>query len=336
MGKQVWLRFAKIAGEPRLQMGGPAVTGENSTRGDLMVVPAAYAGEGQGAGPLFVTERAGLFEAQGLDVRIRLLDGAKRVVRGMLNGEVMFGNLAAPALVDAFLNRADVVFITGGINQQFLCGRPGLTTVAELAGGRISVGEPGQLGDLLTRFLVGRLEMEGIAGIQIVYGDGGRERVQGLIDGKLDAAPISPPVAMEARRAGCRFLVDFADYGLNFTLGGIATTRRTIRQQPDLVRRFVRGYVAGMHRYKTDRPLVLEVQQEYSGFRDQTIAEETYDATEPGFPRAPYPLTSGLQIVLDTMARTDPRAARADARAIVHDTFVRELDESGYIAALYG
>jgi NitT/TauT family transport system substrate-binding protein len=311
------------------------VTGTTADRGDLVHVPSAYAGEGQGAGPLFVTQRAGLFAAEGLDVRIELLEGAKRVVRGLLAGDVVFGNLAAPALVEAALDGAELAYLTGGINQQFLVGRPGLSSVSELAGGRISVGEAGQLGDLLMKFLVARLEERGIKGVQLVYGDGGRGRLTALLEGRADAAPISPPVAMEARRAGCRFLVDFADYGLNFTLGGIATTRSTIEKRRDLVQRFIRAYVAGMHRYKTDRALVMEVQQEYSGFRDQAVAEETYAITEPGFPRAPYPVTTGLQIILDTLAPTDPRAARADVRSMVDDSFVRELDDSGYVALLY-
>jgi ABC-type nitrate/sulfonate/bicarbonate transport system substrate-binding protein len=303
---------------------------------ELTHVPAAYAGEGQGAGPLFVTQRAGLFEPEGLDVEIRLLDGAKRCVRGLLDGEVLFANLAAPALVEAALGGAGVVFITGGINQQFLVGRPGINTVQELAGGRIGPGEPGQLGDLLIRFLVPKLEEQGIPGVQIVYGSGSQQRIGALLDGSIDAAALSPPTAMQARRQGCRFLVDFADYGLNFTLGGLATTRELIRTQPDLVRRFVRAYVAGMHRYKTDRELVMEVQQDYSGFRDRAVAEETYDATEPGFPRAPYPVTTGLQIVLDTLATTDSRARGFAAASLVDDSFVRELDDSGYIARLYG
>lgn len=302
----------------------------------LIPAPTAYAGEGQGAGPVFVTQRAGLFAAEGLDVQIALLDGAKRVVRGLVDGDILFGNLAAPAVVTASLDGADVVYVTGGINQQFLVGRPGLTSVRELAGGgRISAGERGQLGALLTDFLHTRLEVQGIKGVEIVYGAGGRGRIDALLEGRVDAAPLSPPTAIEARRRGCRFLVDFADYGLNFTLGGVATTRRLIGERRDLVQKFVRGYVGGMHRYKTDRRMVTAIQQEYSGFDDQSVAEETYDITEPGFPRAPYPVTSGLQIILDTMAPTDPRAARADPRSMIDDSFVRELDESGYIASLY-
>lgn len=295
-----------------------------------------YAGEGQGAGPVFVTQRAGLFEEAGLDVEIRLLGGARGVVRGLLSGEIAFGNLAAPALVHAALDGADLVYLTGGINQQFLVGRPGVSGLEELRDGRISVGEPGQLGELLTLFLISQMEAHGIGGLTPVYGDDSRDRVTGLLEGRFDAAPISPPVAVEARRQGCPFLLDFAEYGLNFTLGGVATTSERINQDPDLVRKFVRAYVAGMHRYKTDRALVQQIQAEYSRLTDPTVAEETYDLTEAGFPRAPYPVTSGLRIVLDVLARNDPRAAQFDVSNLVDDRFVRELDQRGFIAGLYG
>jgi NitT/TauT family transport system substrate-binding protein len=301
----------------------------------LTVVPVAYAGEGQGAGPVFVTQRAGFFADEGLDVQIKLLDGAKRVVRGLLDGEVVFANLAAPAVVYACLDGAPLVYLTLGINQQFVVGAPGITSVKELAGKRISVGEEGQLGAVLGLFIQPRLEALGAPGVQILFGDSNRVRSEGLLEGKFEGSILSPPLAVEAKQAGCHFLVDFADYGLNFTLGGVATTRRVIEEQPDLVRKFVRAYVRGMHRYKTDKPMVMEIQQEYSGFQNQKVAEETYDITEPGFPRAPYPVTSGLQTVLDTLARTDPRALRADPREMVNDTFLRELDSSGYIDSLY-
>ncbi|MEK6600793.1 MAG: hypothetical protein AABZ09_02835, partial [Candidatus Binatota bacterium] len=89
-------------------------------------IAAGYATIGQGAGPMIVTAQARLFAKHGLEVETRLMSGAKGVVRGLMNGEMQFGNLAAPALLRAdLLGEADLVFLTGGINQQFLMGRPG-------------------------------------------------------------------------------------------------------------------------------------------------------------------------------------------------------------------
>ncbi|MGH7774602.1 MAG: hypothetical protein ACREQA_20450, partial [Candidatus Binatia bacterium] len=94
---------------------------------DAYSIVAGYATIGQGAGPMIVTERAGLFAKHGLQVKSRLMHGARGVVRGLMDGEIQFGNLAAPALLRAVLvEGADLAFLTGGINQQFLMGRPGI------------------------------------------------------------------------------------------------------------------------------------------------------------------------------------------------------------------
>ena len=46
-------------------------------------------------------------------------------------------------------------------------------------------------------------------------------------------------------------------------------------------------------------------------------------------------MTSGLEILLHTMAIEDPRAATANAADLIDDRFVRELDTSGLIERLY-
>jgi ABC-type nitrate/sulfonate/bicarbonate transport system substrate-binding protein len=96
---------------------------------DAIRANAGFATIGQGAGPMMVTWKSRLFDKYGLEVaRPRLMGGAKGVVRGLMSDEIQFGNLAAPAPLRADLKgEADLVFLTGGINQQFIMGRPGLT-----------------------------------------------------------------------------------------------------------------------------------------------------------------------------------------------------------------
>jgi hypothetical protein len=89
-----------------------------------------------------------------------------------------------------------------------------------------------------------------------------------------------------------------------------------------------------MHRYRTDRAFTASVQAEYSGIADRTVAEETYDLTQPGMPRVPYPIVASLQTLLDFMAKELPEAKNADAKKFVDDRFVRELEENGFVASL--
>ncbi|MGH7766737.1 MAG: hypothetical protein ACREQP_04730, partial [Candidatus Binatia bacterium] len=102
----------------------------------------------------------------------------------------------------------------------------------------------------------------------------------------------------------------------------------TILDDPETARKFVRAYVEGMRRYRTDREFTVRVQQEYSGIADRRIAEETYDLTQPGMPEIPYPVPSALQTALKVMAKDLPAAAKADPQRFIDDRFIRELANS--------
>lgn len=303
----------------------------------LTPIVAGYATPAQGAGPMMVTLKAGLFEKRGLHVEARAMGSARGVMQGLMAGELQFGNLAAPSLLRSCLTEgADVVYLALGINQQFLVSRPGLTEREALAGARVGFVGDGALGDILTLFLQEQLAREGIAGIRLVQNSNPEEgRVAVLFDGTCDAVVLTPPTAIKARRMGCHFLVDFAEYGLNYALGGIGARRSYVEAHEDVARRFVAAYVEGLHRYRTDPDFTISVQQEFSGLDDRSLAEETYQVTMPGMPQAPYPITAGLARALQVMAADLPAAARADPGQFVDERFVRELDESGFIARLY-
>ena len=302
---------------------------------DLIKINAGFATIGQGAGPMMVTWKAGLFQKHGLDIdRPRIMGGAKGVVRGLMSSEIQFGNMAAPAPLRANLkSEADIVFLTGGINQQFIMGRPGINSREELAGKRIGFVGDGGLNDALVRFIIEKLAAAGTKGLREEPIAGGSD-IQALLSGQCDAVVITPPESIEAQRKGCKVLVDFAEYGLNYALGGIAARRDYVERNPEITRKFIKAYVEGMHRYRTDREFTVGVQAEYSGIADRTVAEETYDLTQPGMPQVPYPVVSALQTLLDFMSKDLAKAKDADARRFVDDRFVRELDDSGFIAAL--
>jgi len=302
---------------------------------NLIRINAGFATIGQGAGPMMVTWKAGLFQKHGLDIdRPRIMGGAKGVVRGLMSGEIQFGNMAAPAPLRANLQgEADTVFLTGGINQQFIMGRPGINRRAELAGKKIGFVGDGGLNDALVKFIIEKLAAAGIKGLREESIPGSSD-VEVLLNGQCDAVVITPPESIDAQRKGCKVLVDFAEYGLNYALGGIAARRDYVERHPEITRKFIKAYVEGMHRYRTDREFTVNVQAEYSGIADRTVAEETYDLTQPGMPSVPYPVVPALQTLLDFMASELPEANDVDAGRFVDDRFVRELDESGFLASL--
>lgn len=303
----------------------------------MISVSTGFATVGQGAGPMMVTWKAGLFDKHGLAVdRPILMGGAKGVVRGLMSGEIQFGNMAAPAPLRANLKgEADIVFLTGGINQQFVIGRPGLNNRAELAQKKIGTVGDGGIGDMLVKFIIAQLSAAGIEGLRAEpIAHGAAAELDALITGKVDAVVGTPPECIDAIRHGCKYLIDFAEYGFNYALGGIAARRDYVERNPEITRSFVKAYVEGMHRYRTDREFTIDVQADYSGIADRTIAAETYDLTQPGMPAVPYPIVPALQTLLNFMANEFPAAKNADAKKFVDQRFIRELEANGFIASL--
>jgi len=303
----------------------------------LTKIDAGFATIGQGAGPMMVTWKAGLFHKHDLNIeRPRIMGGAKGVVRGLMSGEIQFGNMAAPAPLRANLTgEADLIFLTGGINQQFIQGRPGINSRAELAGKKIGFVGDGGLNDALVKFIISKLDAAGITGLhEEPMASGGEAELEALLTGKVDAVVSTPPESIDAERKGCKYLIDFAEYGLNYALGGIAARRDYVEKNLEITRKFIKAYVEGMHRYRTDREFTVGVQAEYSGIADRTVAEDTYDLTQPGMPKIPYPVVRSLQTLLDFMANELAEAKGADARRFVDDRFIRELEEDGFIASL--
>ena len=204
----------------------------------------------------------------------------------------------------------------------------------ELSGKKIGTVNDGGIGDALVKFVVAKLDGAGIKGLQeVTIGHGAEAEMAALLSGTVDVLVGTPPECIDAIRHGCKYLIDFAEYGLNYALGGIAARRDYIEKHPAITRQFVKAYVEGMHRYRTDREFTVDVQADYSGIADRTIAEETYDLTQPGMPRIPYPVVASLQTLLDFMAKDLPEARGADARKFVDESFIRELEENGFIAS---
>ncbi len=281
-------------------------------------LPCGYASEGQGVTPLAAAVECGAMRRQGFDATLAKMGDAHAVVDGLASGALVFGNLAAPALVVAAAEgRADLVFLAGGVNQQFLVGAPGMTLDA-LRGQPLGMSRRGDLTDFL-----GQLTMERILGTPgELRSLGGRA----ILAGEAAATPLSPPTAIQARLAGCPWLYDYGEMGLNFAIGGIAAPRSLVREQPGIVRRFLSGYLDGQRRYKQDREFGVGVHMQY-GETTRAIAEETYDVTRDGFRDFPDPDTEGMRMLVAFWKRAGVIPEEFNAASVI---------DSGPIAVVCG
>ena len=81
----------------------------------------------------------------------------------------------------------------------------------------------------------------------------------------------------------------------------------------------------------------MRVLMKYLGAQDKEILEKTYDdlSTDQKLPPKQYPTLEGIKNILEPLAEADAKAKAAKPEDFVDMSFIRELDQSGYIDSLY-
>jgi ABC-type nitrate/sulfonate/bicarbonate transport system substrate-binding protein len=163
------------------------------------------------------------------------------------------------------------------------------------------------------------------------------ERVGGLEAGAVQAAMLTEPFAAAARKAGYQVLFDFGEEDYELPSSSVTTTRGYLESDPQTVRAFVAALVDAIHYIKTDREGTMAIMGDFLQQDDREVLEAIYrEASGNAMPEAPYPSVRAFANGLEQIASQNPTVRQVRAEDLVEDRIVRELDQSGYIRALYG
>ena len=286
--------------------------------------------------PAWMAKESGIFGKNGLDIQLVFFRGSTTAVMALLSRETPISQVTGPPIVSANLRGADSVMIAGGsvIADYWLMSRPEIKTAEQLKGGAIAVSTFGGQADFVARIALKRLGLTPVKDVVIVQIGTASDRVTALETGKVRAAVLNPPDSFIGQKKGFYTL---AYVSLPTQSTGVASTRRFIRESPDLVKRYVKSQIEAVHRIKTDREAGMRVLVKYLGAQDKEILEKTYDdlSTDQKLPPKQYPTLEGIKNILEPLAETDAKAKAAKPEDFVDMSFIRELDQSGYIDSLY-
>jgi len=286
--------------------------------------------------PAWIAKEAGIFSKNGLDIQLVFFRGSTTAVMALLSKETPISQVTGPPIVSAGLRGGDSVMIAGGsvIADYWLMSRSEVKTAEQLKGGSVAVSTFGGQSDFVVRIALKKLGLTPGKDVTMVQIGTAADRLIALETGKVRAAVLNPPDNFIGQKKG---FFTLASVSLPTQSTGVATTRRFIRESPDVVRKYVKSQIEAVHRIKTDRETGMRVLVKYLGAQDKEILERTYDdlSTEQKLPAKQYPTLEGLKNILDPLVETDAKAKAAKPEDFVDMSFVRELDQSGYTDSLY-
>jgi hypothetical protein len=113
----------------------------------------------------------------------------------------------------------------------------------------------------------------------------------------------------------------------------VITTRSYLAQQRETAMRFMRAFVRGMHRYRTDKEFSKRVLAKYGKITDNELLEGTWQEYAPHLVKVPRPSLKTIQIFIDSNYKDKVPAPKPEN--FVDNSLVDQLERSGFIESVY-
>lgn len=291
--------------------------------------------------PFLIALDRGLYEKYGLDVdmvpfgedaaNVHKIKGREKHRRD-IDADIRVGG-GAPMLVGR-ANRvvpSDQVVLatTDHVVRWDIVARKGITSLEELKGKRFSYSGVGACSHYIALLIAEKMGWDPAQDMALLGGD---YSVYPLINGWTDAIiAYEVPFAM-AKAEGYRSLVNLRTWNAPIACSGVTASRAWAGKNRDTVLRFLKAVTEAISLMKTDKEVAFQAIEKWYGFTDREIKQTIYNGAEE-MERKPYPAVEGIK---KAMQLYDSAAMRRFKPEDFYDSsYMKELDESGFIDGLY-
>jgi ABC-type nitrate/sulfonate/bicarbonate transport system substrate-binding protein len=159
---------------------------------------------------------------------------------------------------------------------------------------------------------------------------------QWVRDKKVDAAFLGGAEPLVAAQAGLK-IIELPPFPMIYYTT-VSTSLSFAEKNPDLIERFLKGMIEGIHFFKTQperAAKIIQERYEKSGKLDlataRTAQQEMAAILEPRL----YPTPAAIANVYQEGVRQDKDAARINPMALWDLHYLRRIDDSGFVDELY-
>ncbi|HEY7168269.1 MAG TPA: ABC transporter substrate-binding protein [Candidatus Binatia bacterium] len=287
--------------------------------------------------PLWVAFDQGLFTKYGIDVRLTYIQGNRVMMSALTAGEVHLYQGAAEGLIRLISGGGDGIFIASQYNivgHYVLMTDPRITRLEELRGQRIALDPTSPTYGYMLKALehIG-LRKEDVIFVQ--FGTAGQpERTMAVLRKQAAATILTAPNTYAAEKQGLRKFSIIRDLKIRQLITVTGMTRKFLRERRDLAEAFLRGYVEGIFRVKTEKDTTMRVIGRYTRQRDPEVLSKFYDDLVPDLPRIPYIDDASTRATLEAMQVQGPPLPKLDPKSLYDNSLLNALANEGFVEKL--
>lgn len=288
--------------------------------------------------PIWVAHDAGYFAKEGLQDDIILIPSGTQLAQVTVAGEIDIGSLNGSSAIAAALQGADLKIIGNSGNKMVfsLYVRPEIKTVEQLKGKRIGITRFGSAPDISVRYALRKYNINPDKDLTLIQLGFMATVAAGLQGGSIEGGVVSPPTQFAIDKAGFKELISITDMNFAFPNPALVAVGSIIKTRPEVINRFMRAYVRGIHRARTDPQFTYKSMAKYTKIQDAAVLQKAYEFyMSKVLEKAPYINMTGVQNVLEDLAKTVPAAKNAKPEQFVDHRFLDDLEKSGLMKELY-
>lgn len=282
--------------------------------------------------PLWVTKEAKIFEKHGNNVQLIFIQGASSAAMALINGDTHVGMFSPQVVIEGAQRGLDFAMFgrLGNTIENVIYGKKGIKSIKEVK--RLAVSRFGSNADFIARYLLQREGLRPDTDVAMLQFGNQANRIAAVETNNADACILTAPMTLQARKLGMGVLVDGSKLGIPYSsLMFVARRAYLAKSRTDMIN-FTKAMIEGVHYYKANHEFSLKVLAKYMKVQDREVLEENFRAYD--FPLKPYPTKEYFDLPMQEVGKRDPKVLKENPDRFVDMSFVKELDDSGFIDKL--
>jgi ABC-type nitrate/sulfonate/bicarbonate transport system substrate-binding protein len=205
--------------------------------------------------------------------------------------------------------------------------KKGIKSIKEVK--RIAISRFGSNADFAARFLLQREGLRPDTDVALLQFGNQSNRIAAVETNNADAAMLTPPMTLMARKLGMTLLIDASKLNIPYSsLMFVARKSYLAKMRPELVN-FTKAMIEGVAVYKSNKEFALKVLAKYMKVQDREVLEENF--REYDFPLKPYPSREYFELPIQEVGKKDPKVLKESPERFADMSLVKEIDASGFI-----
>lgn len=282
------------------------------------------------AGSLAVEHK--LFDIYGVNVEFTQSAGTT-MIRALDSGSLQVAIVGGGQALSAYLKGVDVRIISGLVNivPFQLWAKPEISQLKDLKGKLIANTPPGTSLNLANQILLMRAGFDPLREVKLVaFGRLGLVS-QALFTGVVDAALLSPPDTIEARKSGLRLLMDLATARIPCPFTSVVTTKAVLEKSPAALDRFLRGILHGIKLALTNPDMARKTLSRNMRLTNPEAVEEVYQSAVGAYERVPLVPKEAVE----TVVKLSTGPSNRNPFGVLDMTILERIDKEGFVRSLY-